>query len=110
MRKLLANRLNIGMDDEDIISQQAKETRRIIGDYNMSVQGFEMSWAIISSLVPRLGINNMNYDPSTLIRDLAIKNGGSYDKFCTEVKSMQSTLLNLNEDFRPHKLCKQFLE
>ena len=62
----------MGLEDKDIISNDTKETKNILEDYELSVKGFEMSWAIISSLVPRLGINNMQYNPSALIKTLVV--------------------------------------
>ena len=58
------------MDNKDITSGNAKETKSIMVDYYMFVQGFEMTWAIVSGLMPRLGINDVNYHPSTLIKNI----------------------------------------
>ena len=93
MDKLLANRLNQGIEDKNVISVESKETRSIMDDYYMSVKGFEMSWAIISGLVSRLGINTVECDPNKLVKTLAVKNGGSYKKFCTQAKSIEHALL-----------------
>ena len=110
MDKLLANRMSIGMENKEIVSDDAKETKSIMDDHCMSIRGFEISWVIVSGLVLRLGTNNMNYDPATSIKTLVAKNGGSYKKFCTQAKTMQHALACLKEDFGPHKLVKQFLE
>lgn len=109
MDKLLANKINVGINDTNIISNNAKETRIILNDYYMSTNGFEKSWAVISGLVPRLGNNNMNYDPMSLIKTLVVKNGGSYRKLYIQAKNIDHTLSWLKEDFGPHKLIMQFL-
>ena len=96
------------MDNEDVMSDHAKETKSIMDDYYMSIRGFDMTWAIASGLAPRLGANNMNYDPSTLIKALVAKSGGSHKKFCTQAKTIQYTSSCLKEDFGPYKLVCQF--
>ena len=98
------------MENKETMSDNAKETKSIMDDYYMSIRGFEMTWSIASGLVPRLGTNNMNYDPATLIKTLVAKNGGSCKKFGTQAKTMQHTLACLKEDFGRHKLACHFLE
>ena len=79
-------------------------------DYHMFIRGFDIAWAITSGLAPRLGINNVNHDPSTLIKTLVAKNGGSCKKFFTQAKTKQQNPSCLKEDFGPHILVCQFLE
>ena len=81
MDKLLANKINMQLMDKDIISVTAKETKLILDDYYMSTNGFDMSWAVISGLVLRLGVNNMNYEPISMMKTLIVRNGSSYLKF-----------------------------
>ena len=88
MDKMLANLINIGMCNEEAMSYNAKETNCILDDYCMSIRGFEMTWAITSGLAPRPGVSDVNCDPSTLIKTLVAKNGGSRKKFCTQAKNI----------------------
>ena len=106
MDKLLANRLNVELEDKDIVSHEAKEIRSTLDDYFMSTKGFKMSWVILSSLVPRLGTNNLNHDSASLIITLVVNNDGSCKKFYTQEKKTKYVLLFLKKDFRPHKLCQ----
>ena len=98
MGKLLTNRINIWTHCKDAASGNAKETKSITGDYSAPIRDFDMAWAIASWLVPRLGINNVNHNPSTLIKTLVAKNGGSCEKFCTQAKTIQHTSSWLKED------------
>ena len=43
MDKLLANRLNQGIEDKNIISVESKETYSIMSNYCILVKGFEIS-------------------------------------------------------------------
>ena len=79
-----------------------------MNDCNISVQGFEMAQATTSGLVPRLRTNNIDYNPATLIKKLAAKNGGSYNKFYIEAKLVQNTSLHLKEDFVPTNYTSNF--
>lgn len=110
MDKLLANRINVGVTDAEIMSNNSKETKLTLNDYYVSTNGFDVSWAVISGLAPRLGNNNVNYDPISLIKTLIVKNGASFQYFYVQDKNMQCTLNWLKEDFRPHKLMLKFLE
>ena len=69
-----------------------------------------MTCNITPGLASRFEMNNMNYDPATLIKNLVAKNGGSYKIFFTQEKTMQHTLASLKEHFGRQKLVCQFLE
>ena len=69
-----------------------------------------MTWAMLSSLVPRLGSNTLAHDPNDLIKTVESKNNSSYESFCIKSKSVEHTLFHLGEDFGPHKLLMRHLE
>ena len=92
VEKLLANRISIGMENKEIASDDAKETKSIMDDYCMPIRGFEMTCDIISGLVPRLGTKNTNHDPTTLKKTLVAKNGGSCEKFSTQFSLLERRL------------------
>ena len=87
------------MENKETMSDDAKETKSIVDDYYMSIRGFEMIWAIVSGLAPRLGIKNVNHDTATLIKILVAKNGGSCNEFFTQAKTTEHTLDCLKEYF-----------
>ena len=52
--KLLAYRLRNGINNNEIISNEAKETKSELEDCIATSEGFDMTWSMLSSLVSRL--------------------------------------------------------
>ena len=55
------------------MSKKAKETKSELEDCMPTSKGFDMTWAVASSLVPRLGTHTLNYDPNKLIKTITSK-------------------------------------
>ena len=108
--KLLENRLRNGLNNNEIISNRAKETKSELEDCITTSEVFDMTWAVLSSLVSRLGSNTLEYDPNDLIKTIKSKNIGLYEYSCVKYKSAEHTLLHLREDFGPPKLLIRRLE
>ena len=68
--KLLSNRLRNGIDNNDVISNEAKETKSVLEDKITTSEGFYMTWATLYSLVPLLGSNTLSCDPNDLIKTI----------------------------------------
>ena len=66
--KLLAYRLRNGINNNEIISNEAKETKSELEDCIATSEGFDMTWSMLSSFVPRLWSNTITYDPNDLMQ------------------------------------------
>ena len=107
---MIANKLINDLDDDTVVSKSAKQPKLKFKDYRKSVNGLCIVMKVLKRLASRLGTNEMNYNPVSLINTLNTTNNRPHVAFRAKAQEIEYVLSYLKKDFPPHMLALRYLE